>query len=87
MADEEYTINVRTVTDDRTVDGVLITLGLRVVDYNRDHGEVIKLGTVTEINGQPDPNGAWHTVRTDKGTENIFDRTRLHSEKNYRPGY
>lgn len=83
MAEVENEYAAIVVTDDRTVDGVLIEVGLRVVDYNRDHGEVIKLGV---IYGESDPNGAWHTVRTDKGTENIFDKTRLISEKGYRPG-
>ena len=71
-----------------TKDGVKVELGLRVVDYDRKHGEVIaeydgSCGVNYGTDERPDH---WFRVRRDDGTENSFNAERLYSEQNYRKG-
>ena len=69
---------------DRTVDGVEIEVGLRVVDYDRKHGVVEEIGT-TNL-GTLDAPTYWHDVLRDDGTRSTMDGSRLYSEKNYHKG-
>lgn len=71
-----------------TKDGVKIEVGLRVVDYNRDHGEIIANydGNVGANYGTEERPDHWFRVKTDKGSESSMNAERLYSERNYRKG-
>jgi hypothetical protein len=61
-----------------TTDGVAVTVGLRVWDYDLKSGTVIEVDK--HFDGLPDgPLGivAWHLVKRDDGSTSTFDGSRL----------
>lgn len=69
---------------DYTSDGVPIVEGLRVVDYNRDHGAVESVSGDMGIPGET--TDIWYIIRLDDGDSSYMNGERLMSEANYRKG-
>jgi hypothetical protein len=71
----------------RTIDGVPVTPGLRVIDYNMDAGAVAFIDHVSFAHSSdPEPTVVWFKIRLDKGGWSTMDGLRLWTKVRVKDG-